>query len=115
MHIQAVKLCFCPAYQCRKQMSREGRVKELAGVCMNPVLQIPQKENLNGSGRLTGLPWDCLQLWPGVTFLTNYHFACTRLVCEMALHIKQSSLTYISSPKNNTPWTKGCVTEHLNA
>lgn len=55
-----------------------------------------------------------LWLWPGVTFLTNHHFACIGLVCAMSLHVKQSSLTYISSPKDNTPCTKGCVTEHLN-
>lgn len=55
-----------------------------------------------------------LQPWPGVTFLSNRHFACIGLVCEMSLHVRLSSLTYISSPKNNTPRTKGCVNEHLN-
>lgn len=34
--------------------------KNMDGVFMNPVIQKPQKENLNGSGRLTGLPQDCL-------------------------------------------------------
>lgn len=96
---------------------RKADWKNMESICTNPVIQKPHKESLNS---LTVLVCLCcprtawLWLWPGVTFLPYHHFACRALVCEMPLHVEQSSLTYISSPKNNTPSTKGCVIEHLN-
>lgn len=96
---------------------RKADWKNMESICTNPVIQKPHEENLNS---LTVSVCLCcprtawLWLWPGVTFLPYHHFACRALVCEMPLHVEQSSLTYISSPKNNTPSTKGCVIEHLN-
>lgn len=90
--------------------------KNMESICTNPVIHKPQKENLNSLtlGCLCCPRTAWLWRWPGVTFLPDHHFACRALVCEMPLHVKQSSLTYISSPKNNTPSTKDCVIEHLN-
>lgn len=95
--------------QCRKQMHKEYKVKEY-GWCLH--------ESCNPETSERKPEWEWWAVWVALGMtgcgLTNHHFACTGLVCEMFLHIKQSSFTYICSPDNNTPCTKGCLTEHVN-